>query len=100
MLKLRKKKERSVNIFKLILTYESLPASLQSFKKTLYNHFRKSPREIMVHDEHSSFGVVKKYWQGVNALLLMLCRLCFNKSFESDNHVYCDLNNSTLTFFI
>ena len=32
---------------------------------------------------------------GVNALLPMLCRFRFNKSFQSDNHVYCDLNNST-----
>ena len=37
---------------------------------------------------------------GVNALLPMLCRLHFSKSFQSDNHVYCDLNNSTLEFFI
>ena len=37
---------------------------------------------------------------GVNALLLMLCRLCFSKSFQSDNHVCCDLNNSTLDFFL
>ena len=29
----------------------------------------------------------------------MLCRLVrFSKSFHSDNHVYCDLNNSTLDF--
>ena len=31
----------------------------------------------------------------VNALLPMSCRLCFSKSFQSDNHVYCDLNNNT-----
>ena len=31
---------------------------------------------------------------GVNALLSMLR---FSKSFQSDNHVYCDLNNSTWT---
>ena len=37
---------------------------------------------------------------GVNALLPMLCRLRFSKSFQSDNHVYCDLNNSALDFFI
>ena len=36
---------------------------------------------------------------GVNALMPMLCRLCFSKSFQSDNHAYCDLNNSTLDFF-
>ena len=35
---------------------------------------------------------------GVNALLPMLCRRLFSKSSESDNHVYCDLNNSTLDF--
>ena len=36
---------------------------------------------------------------GVNALLPMLCRLRFSKSFQSDNYVYHDLNNSTLDFF-
>ena len=36
---------------------------------------------------------------GVNALLAMLCRLRFSKSFQSYNHVYCDLNNSTSDFF-
>ena len=33
---------------------------------------------------------------GVDVLLLMLYRLCFCKSFQSDNYVYYDLNNSTL----
>ena len=42
--------------------------------------------------------MVKKL--GVNALLPMLCRLRFSKYFQSDNHVYYDLNNSTLHFFI
>ena len=37
---------------------------------------------------------------GVNALLPMLCRLHFNKAFQSDNHVYCALNNSNSDFFI
>ena len=36
---------------------------------------------------------------GDNALLPMSCRLCFSKYFQSDNHVYCDSNNSTLDFF-
>ena len=35
---------------------------------------------------------------GVNTLLSMLFRLRFSKSFQSDNHVYCDLNNSTVDF--
>ena len=35
---------------------------------------------------------------GVNALLPMFCRLRFSKFFQSDNHVYCHLNNSTLDF--
>ena len=35
---------------------------------------------------------------GVNALLPMLCRLRFSKSFQSDNHVYCESNYSTLDF--
>ena len=36
---------------------------------------------------------------GVNDLLPMLCRLRFSKSFQSDDHVYCDLNKGTLDFF-
>ena len=42
--------------------------------------------------------LVKKL--GVNVLLAVICRLRFSKSFQSDNHVYCDLNNSTLDFFV
>ena len=36
----------------------------------------------------------------VDGLLLMLCRLRFFKSFQSDNNVYYDLNNSALNFLI
>ena len=36
----------------------------------------------------------------VDVLLLMLCRLLFCKSFQSDNYVYYDLNNSALDFLI
>ena len=35
---------------------------------------------------------------GVDVLLLMLCRFRFSKSFQSDNYVYYDLNNSALDF--
>ena len=42
--------------------------------------------------------LVKKL--SVNALLPMLCRFRFSKSFQSDNHVFCDFNNSTLDFSI
>ena len=37
---------------------------------------------------------------GIDVLLLMLCKLRFCKSFQSDNYIYRDLNNSTLDFFI
>ena len=37
---------------------------------------------------------------GVDVLLLMFCRLRFYKSFQSDNYVYHDLNNSALDFLI
>ena len=37
---------------------------------------------------------------GVDVLLLMLRRLRFCKSFQSDNYVYYDLNNSALDFLI
>ena len=36
----------------------------------------------------------------VDVLLLMLCRLRFCKSIQSDNYVYYDLNNSALDFLI
>ena len=38
--------------------------------------------------------------RGVDVLLLMLCGLRFCKSFQSDNYVYYDLNNSALDFLI
>ena len=37
---------------------------------------------------------------GVDILLLVLCRLRFCKSFQSDNYVYYDWNNSALDFLI
>ena len=37
---------------------------------------------------------------GVDVLLLILCRLRFCKSFQSDNYVYYNLNNSALDFLI
>ena len=37
---------------------------------------------------------------GVDVLLLMLCRPRSCKSFQSDNYVYYDLNNSALDFLI
>ena len=37
---------------------------------------------------------------GVDVLLLMLCTLRSCKSFQSDNYVYYDLNNSALDFLI
>ena len=37
---------------------------------------------------------------GVDVLLLMLSRHRFYKSFQSDNYVYYDLNNSALDFLI
>ena len=37
---------------------------------------------------------------GVHVLLLMLCRFRFCKSFQSDNYVYYDLNNSSSDFLI
>ena len=40
------------------------------------------------------------YKLGVNVLLLMLCRIRFCKSFQSDNYICYDLNNSALDFLI
>ena len=58
----------------------------------------------MVHDKLFGFvRAVKKCWLknvGVNALLPMSCRLCFSKTFQSDNHVYFNVNNSISDFFI
>ena len=42
----------------------------------------------------------KKEKLGVNALLPILCRLRFSKSFQSDNHVYCDLNSNFRHFYL
>ena len=36
----------------------------------------------------------------LGVLLPMLRRLRFGKSSQSDKHVYCDLNNSTLDLFV
>ena len=44
--------------------------------------------------------LVNKLAMGVDVLLLMLCRLRFCKSFQSDNFFYYDLNNSALDFLI
>ena len=57
----------------------------------------------MVYDEHSSFGTSEEMLVnklGVDVLLLILRRLRFCKSFQSDNYVYYDLNNSALDFLI
>ena len=35
---------------------------------------------------------------GVDVSLLIVCRLLVCKSFQSDNYVYYDLNNSALDF--
>ena len=63
MLKLRKNERNDLYMFSRVVTYESSSASLQSFKKTLQNHFEKSPGEVVVFEEHSSFGAVKKCWE-------------------------------------
>ena len=93
MLKLRISKRNDLYIFSLVVTYESLPVSLQSIKKTLSNHFQKSPGEVMVYDEHSGLiwigeRMLVKKKLGVSALLPRLCKLRFSKSFQSDKHVY------------
>ena len=50
--------------FSRVVTHESLPASLQSFKRKQpgIEPLRESLGEFMVYDEHSSFGAVKKCW--------------------------------------
>ena len=53
MLKLQTNERKDVYIFSYVVTYESLPASLQSFKRKLQNYFEKSLGEFMVNDEHS-----------------------------------------------
>ena len=37
---------------------------------------------------------------GVDIFLLMLCRLRFSESIQSNNYVYYDMNNSALDFRI
>ena len=96
MLKLQINERNDVYIFSSVVTHESLPASLQSFKRKLQNHFEKS---LGGYDQHSSEEMLVNKL-GVDVLLLMLCRLRFCKSFQSDNYVYYDLNNSALDFLI
>ena len=102
MLKIRKNERNDLYIFSRVVTYESLPVSVQSFKKILQHHLEKSAGEAMIQQTFQFWSgeemLVKKL--GVNALLPMLCRLRFSKSFQSDNHIYCDLNNSTLAYFV
>ena len=56
----------------------------------------------MVYDEHSSFGVVKNVGKktGCQCFTANVMQTSFQQVFQSDNHVYCDLNNSTLEVFI
>ena len=62
MLILQTNVRNDVYIFSRVVTHESLPASPQSFKRKLQNHFEKSLGEFMENDKHSSFGAVKKCW--------------------------------------
>ena len=71
--------------------------------------FQKDPREPLRDIAWRSYCIQRtlQFWSseqmsikilGVDALLPMLCRLPFSKPFQSDNHVYRDLNKSTLDF--
>ena len=89
--------------FSRVVTHDCLPASLPSFKRKLKNHFEKSLGEFMVYGEHFQFWNSEEMLLnklGVDVLLLMLCRLRFCKSFQSDYYVSYDLNNSALDFLI
>ena len=66
-------KGTNLHIFSRVVTYGSLPGSLQSFKKTLQNHFKKSPGEGMVYNEHSRLGAVKQCWLK-NLVSMLYCR--------------------------
>ena len=82
-----------------VVTYESLPASLQKFQEEAIEPFRE-----IAWWSHGMWRTFQ-FWNseeilvnklGVDVLLLMLCRLRFCKSFQSDNYVYYDLNNTRL----
>ena len=71
---------------------------------------QENPIEALRETAWRSYGISRtfQFWSGeemlvkildVNASLPMLWRLHSSKSFQSDNHVYCYLNNSTLDFF-
>ena len=62
MLKLWKNKRNDLYIFLARRDVQKLTCLTAKFKKNLQNHFEKSPGEVMVYDEHSSFGAVKKCW--------------------------------------
>ena len=102
MLKLRKNKRNDLYIFfgrhdptKAYLTAKFQEDPMEQFREIVGRIYGIRPTFQFWRGEKM---LVKKL--GVNALLLMLCKLHFSKSFQSDNHVYCDLNKSTLDFFI
>ena len=60
MLKLWKNKRNDLYILLVCRDVGKLTCLFASFKKALYNHFEKSPGEVIAYDEHSTFGAVKK----------------------------------------
>ena len=103
MLKLRKNKRNDLYIFfarrdvrKLTcLTAKFQEEAIEPLQEIAWWSYGKS--QIFQFSSGEEMMVNKL---GVNALLPMLCRLRFSKSFQSDNLVYCDLNNNALDFFI
>ena len=103
MLKLSKNKRNDLYIFLARPDVRKLTC--------LTSKFQEEPKEPLQEFAWKSCAIWQtfQFWSGVemlvkklgvNALLPMLCRLRFGKSIQSDNHVYCDLNDSTLDFFI
>ena len=103
MLKLWKNKRNDLYIFFTHHDVRKLTCLTTKFQEEPIEPIRGIPGEVIVYDENSSFGAVKKYVRkqtGVDALLPMLFELRFSKSFQSDNYVYYDLNNITFEFFM
>ena len=82
----------------LVFLREKFENTLEIFGKTQGIYFLKNMVTLTFQFSSGEEILVKVL--GVNALLPILCRLRFSKSFQSNNHVYRDLNNRTFRLYL